>query len=118
MTVTKIILITAEFKDINDPKKSGCYALCVPFKKSYGKKNGKPRVSTIANIKIKSLLHMEALSARQHCKELKEYYLRKAAEGKNKMLVLNNVRNKLILRVFAGVNKNKKYDENYTFSLV
>lgn len=118
VTATEIIITTNEFKDLKDPKKFGCYAGCVPFEKSSGKKNGKPRVSSIANKKMKSLLHMAALSAIQHCKELKQYYLRKVAEGKNKMLVLNNVRNKLILRVFACVNKNKKYDENYTFTLV
>ncbi len=118
VTASEIIITTNEFKNINDPKKFGCYAGCVPFEKSSGKKKGKPRVSSFANKKIKSLLHMAALSAIQHCKELKEYYLRKVAEGKNKMLVLNNVRNKLILRIFACVNKNKKYDENYTFLLV
>lgn len=118
VTASEIIITTNELKNINDPKKFGCYAGCVPFEKSSGKKKGKPRVSSFANKKIKSLLHMAALSAIQHCKELKEYYLRKVAEGKNKMLVLNNVRNKLILRIFACVNKNKKYDENYTFLLV
>ena len=56
---------------------------------------------------------MAALSAIQCCKEVKEYYQRKVADGKNKMLVLNNVRNKLILRIFACVIKNQKYDENY-----
>ena len=115
---TEIIIATNEFKDITDPKKFGCYAGCVPFEKSSGKKNGKPHVSNIANKKIKSLLHMAALSAIQHCKELKDYYHRKVAEGKNKMLVINNVRNKLILRIFACINKNQKYDENYTFLLV
>lgn len=114
---SEIIITTNEFKNISDPKKFGCYAGCVPFEKSSGKKKGKPKVSSFANKKIKSLLHMAALSAIQHCKELKEYYLRKVAEGKNKMLVLNNVRNKLILRIFACVNKNKKYNENYTFLL-
>ena len=123
VTATEIIITTNEFKaagdpDINNPKKFGCYAGCVPFEKSSGKKKGKPRVSSFANKKIKSLLHMAALSAIQHCKEIKDYYLRKVADGKNKMLVLNNVRNKLILRIFACVNKNKKYDENYTFVLV
>ncbi len=118
VTATEIIITTNEFKNINDPKKFGCYAGCVPFEKSSGKKRGKPTVSPIANKKVKSLLHMAALSAIQHCKELKEYYQRKVAEGKNKMLVLNNVRNKLILRVFACVNKNQKYNENYINTLV
>lgn len=74
-----------EFKNSNDPKKFGCYAGCVPFEKSSGKKRGKPALSPIANKKVKSLLHMAALSAIQHCKELKEYYQRKVAEGKNKI---------------------------------
>lgn len=69
VTATEIIITTNEFKD---PKKFGCYAGCVPFEKSSGKRNGKPRVSSITNKKMKSLLHMAALSAIQHCKELKE----------------------------------------------
>lgn len=117
VTATEIIITTNEFKTIDDPKKFGCFAGCVPFEKSSGKYKGKPQVSRIANKKMKSLLHMAAISAIQHCHELKEYYLRKVAEGKNKMLVLNNVRNKIILRIFACVKNNQKYDENYTFSL-
>lgn len=46
--------------------------------------------------------------------EIQDYYLRKVAEGKNKMLVLNAVRNKLIHRVCAVVHNGKKYDKNYT----
>lgn len=118
VTATEIIITTNEFKDIDDPKKFGAFAGCVPFERSSGKKKGRPKVSSIANKKMKALLHMAAMSAIKYCKELKEYYERKVSEGKNKMLVINNVRNKLILRVFACVNKNQKYNENYTFSLV
>jgi len=118
VTATEIIITTNEFKDIDDPKKFGSYAGCVPFERSSGKRKGKSKVSPIANKKLKSLLHLAALSAIQYSKELKAYYHRKVNEGKNKMLVINNVRNKLILRVFACVNKNQKYDENYSFSLV
>lgn len=118
VTAAEIIITTNEFKDIDDPKKFGSYAGCVPFERSSGKRKGKSKVSSIANKKIKSLLHLAALSAIQYSKELKAYYHRKVEEGKNKMLVINNVRNKLILRIFACVNKKQKYDENYTFSLV
>jgi hypothetical protein len=45
--------------------------------------------------------------------ELREYYLRKVAEGKNKMSVLNAIRAKLILRMFAVIKSNKKYDKNF-----
>ncbi len=43
------------------------------------------------------------MSAIQCCEELKLYYQRKVAEGKNKMSVLNAVRNKLI-SVFVCIN--------------
>ncbi|MBC8884296.1 hypothetical protein H9X57_15665 [Flavobacterium piscinae] len=43
--------------------------------------------------------------------ELKEYYERKVAEGKNKMLVINNVRNKLIHRICACVKNDKLYEK-------
>jgi hypothetical protein len=46
--------------------------------------------------------------------ELQIYYQRKVAEGKNKMLVLNAVRNKLIHRVCSVVHRGQKYDKNYT----
>ena len=76
----------------------------------------------MANKKVKSLLHMGAMSAIQHCTQLKAYYERKVKEGTNKMLVLNNVRNKLVQRVFvpAGnrcVREDRNYDKKYVHSL-
>ena len=53
---------------------------------------------------------MCALSAIQYDSELKDYYQRKVAEGKNKMLVINNVRNKLIHRVCACIRKDKIFE--------
>ena len=52
---------------------------------------------------------MCALTAKKYDHELKEYYERKVAEGKNKMLVLNNIRNKLLQRIFAVVNRQQPY---------
>ncbi|MDO1450251.1 hypothetical protein Q0590_28480 [Rhodocytophaga aerolata] len=49
--------------------------------------------------------------------ELQDYFLRKVAEGKNKMAVINAVRNKLISRIFAVVKQNRKYEKNYTYSV-
>lgn len=40
---------------------------------------------------------------------MKAYYEKKVAEGKPKMLVLNNVRNKLIHRICACVRNKKIY---------
>lgn len=114
-TAAEIIVTTNEFKAITDPKKFACYAGVVPFERSSGQRKGRPQVSQMANRKVKSLLHLGAMSAIQHCTHLKAYYTRKVAEGKNKMLVLNNVRNKLVLRVFACVRQDRNYDKNLSF---
>lgn len=58
------------------------------------------------------------MSAIQIKGELQDYYKRKVAEGKNKMLVLNAVRNKLIHRMYAVVERGEKYDKNYRSTLV
>jgi len=116
ITAAEIILTTNEFRTITNPKKFACYAGVVPFERSSGQRKGRAQVSHMANKKVKSLLHLGAMSAIQHCPQLKEYYQRKVAEGKNKMLVLNNVRNKIVHRVFACVRQDRNYDENYSVS--
>ena len=54
---------------------------------------------------------MCALAAVRHDPELKVYYKRKVEEGKNKMLVINNVRNKLVLRICAVIKRQEPYQK-------
>ena len=61
---------------------------------------------------------MGTMSAIQVKGDLQDYYIRKLAEGKHTMLVLNAVRNKLIHRVCAVVKRGEKYDKNYAPALV
>lgn len=114
VTATQILITTNEFKDIDNPKQYACYAGVVPFIKESGIFKGKGRVSHMANKKVKTLLHMSAIVAIQYNQDLKQYYDRKVNEQKkNKMSVINAVRNKLILRIFACVNHNSPYQNNY-----
>lgn len=112
-TAAQIIIRTNEFKDINDPKKFACYSGVAPFTKESGLFKGRGRVSHMANKKMKTLLHMAALVAIVHNSDLKAYYERKVESGKNKMSVINAVRNKLIHRIFTCVHENRKYENNY-----
>lgn len=52
---------------------------------------------------------MASISAIQHDPELRLYYKRKVKEGKPKMIALNNVRNKLLARVFSVVKRGTPY---------
>lgn len=119
VTATEIIITTNEFKDITDPSKFACYAGVAPFEHSSGTSlKGKPRVSHKANKSIKSLLHMAALVSINYNSDLKAYYQRKVEQKKNKMSVINAVRNKLIWRIFACVRNNRPYQKNYQLALV
>ncbi len=61
---------------------------------------------------------MSALAAIRMEGDIKEYYVRKVREGKNKMSVLNAVRNKLVLRIFSCVKQNRMFEKKYSYSLV
>ena len=115
---TELLIVTNEFKAITDPKKLACHAGVVPFVYSSGQYRGKAKTSNKASKPLKALLHNGAMSAIQHSQELKAYYVRKRAEGKNEMLVINNVCNKLIHRVFACVQRREKYKDFYSPSIV
>ena len=116
---THMIVSTNEFKTISDPNKMACHCGVAPFEYQSGKSiKGKSKVSHRADKGLKWLMHMAAMSAIKADKELGNYYARKVEEGKNKMLVLNAVRNKIIHRVFSCVSQNRKYEKNYIRMLV
>jgi transposase len=118
-TATEVLVATNELKTITDLKKMACHAGVAPFDyKSGSSIRGRPGVSQHARKRLKSLFHLGAMSAIRVEGELRVYYLRKVAEGKNKMLVLNAVRNKLIHRMYAVVKREKKYDKFYPLSIV
>jgi len=119
VTCAAILIRTNEFQDFKESKKFSCTAGIAPFEHSSGKSvRGKTRVSHQAHKDLKTLLHMCAVSAITREGELREYYLRKVTQGKNKMLVLNAVRNKLVGRIFAVVRDGVMYQKNYRYNLV
>ena len=65
----------------------------------------------MANKCLKKLLHMGAIAAVTYYDELKCYYKRKVEQGKPKIPVSNNVRNKMVLRLAAVIKNNKPYQK-------
>jgi len=119
VTAWQMLIVTNEFKSFDSAKKFACYSGVVPFDHSSGSSiYARPKVSYQANKKMKELLHLAALSATVMTGEINDYYERKVAEGKSKMLVLNNIRNKLIHRIFTCVKQNRKYEKIYSPKLV
>jgi transposase len=104
------IVHTNGFKRLNTGKQLACYCGVAPFKHESGTSiKRRNRVSHMANKKLKCLLHMGAMAAITYDEGLRMYYKRKVAEGKNKMSILNAVRNKLVLRIAAVIRNDKEY---------
>lgn len=117
-TATEVVIATNEMQTITDPKKMACHAGVAPFDyKSGTSVRGRAGVSQHARKRLKSLFHLAAMSSIRVKGELQDYYQRKVKEGKNKMLVLNAVRNKLIHRIYAVVGRGEKYDKTYVSPL-
>jgi transposase len=108
---------TENFTTLMEPRKMACYSGVVPFANQSGTSiRGKQRVSSYADKTIKTVLHLAAMSAIRLKNDLKEYYLRKIAEGKNKMSVLNAVRNKIVHRIFAVIKNQLPYQTHLVIS--
>lgn len=106
ITAAEFICFTNEFKSYKEAKQLACYCGVAPFEHSSGSSvRGKTRISNMANKSLKTKLHLCAMVAIQHDVELKAYYQRKIKEGKNKMSVINAVRNKLVHRITAVVKR-------------
>jgi len=56
------------------------------------------------------------MNAKKYDTEMMLYFERKVAEGKNKMLVLNNIRCKLLGRIFAIIKRNTPYVDVLKFA--
>ena len=108
------IVYTNNFKSFETPRRYACYIGVAPFDHTSGTSvKGKTQVSKICRTQQKAELSMAARSAIIHDPGIKRYYLRKMKEkgGGNDAhgVVLNAVKFKLILRMFAVVKSGQPY---------
>jgi transposase len=110
VTAINLIIHTQGFSIMCDSRKLACYCGVAPFPYQSGISiRGKTKISHMANKKLKTNLHMAALTAIRYDPELKAYYERKILEGKSKMSVINAVRFKLLARVVSVVKNDREY---------
>jgi transposase len=116
-TAIYIIIATKGFESFDNWRQLACYAGVAPFPYESGTSiKGRNKVHPLADKKLKSLLNMCAIVAIRCDREMKIYYERKVEEGKSKMLVINNVRCKLLARVFAVINRNTPFVNTCKFA--
>ena len=117
ITSVYLLMVTKGFTAFTNGRKLACYSGVAPFEHTSGTSiKGKTRVSHLADKKMKSLLHMVSLTAIKYDPELKDYYTRKKAEGKHTMLVLNNIKCKIVYRIFAVIARESNFVNLHKFA--
>ena len=113
----QLLYHTSNFKRFENWRQFSSYCGTAPFEYSSGTSiRRRNRCHHIGDRKMKTLLTLASVSAIQCDSELKLYYKKKVAEGKPKMVALNNVRNKLIARAFAVIKRGTPYVELQQFA--
>lgn len=109
-TAIQFVISTNNFENFVSAKHLACYAGVVPFANESGTIVKRQRISKMANLKLKTLLHLAAMAATRAKGDLKGYFIRKVQEGKNKMSVINAIRNKLVHRIWAVIERQTPYE--------
>lgn len=106
------LVVTDCFTKFANGRQFACYAGIAPFEHQSGTSlKVKSRVNHMANKNMKKLLNISAISAIGFDPELRKYYKDRVDAGKNKMSVMNIIRNKIVHRVFAVVKRGTPYVE-------
>ena len=74
---------------------------------------GRDQVHKMANMDLKKLFRIGAISAITPYQEFRDYYEHKVKDGKHKQSVINAVRSKIALRAVAVINNQKEYVDKY-----
>jgi transposase len=115
VVATRLLVTTKAFTQLTDPRKLACYMGIAPFPYQSGSSiKYKNRVSKLGDQKLKSLLNMSAWNAIRSVPSLKAYFERKVAQGKNKMSVINAVRNKLLAMALSVIRRHQPFTKEYS----
>lgn len=109
ITATYIIIVTRNFTRMNSSRQLSRYGGMSPEKNDSGIIKRKAKVSRIGNKKLKALLSNCVSTNLRHDLETKEYYQRKLIQGKQEGVIINNLKNKILHRVYAVVNRGTNY---------
>lgn len=105
-----IIAYTENFCTIKSSRKFANYIGVAPHPfKSGSSIKKKDKTSKMANQQVKAVVSNGILSAIQHDPQIRAYFNRKIGEGKPVGIVYNNIKNKLVTRIFSTINRGLPY---------
>lgn len=114
ITVLWLLIYTRNFDPKFNARKIAAFVGIAPYEIGSGTSvNGGTHVSKFAHISLKSILHTAAMSAIRFNEPIKKYHQRKKAEGKKGLVVMNNIKNKLVHQLVAVVRSQKPFDPTF-----
>lgn len=113
------IIATENFKRFDNARQYAAFICVAPYHHTSGiSVHGTTRVSPKGHSELKTDLTLSARAAVQNYPEFRSYYLRKQAEGKSYGTILNAVKFKLIIRMFAVIKRGEPYVETHKYITV
>lgn len=114
ITSLLLIVVTRGFTRFDNPKQLACFLGVSPHPNQSGTsvQNGNHR-SWFADPYFASLLHMTALSASRFNPKFEAYKKRLKSKGKPHLLIMNNIKNKLVTVAFTIATRRTKFYSDY-----
>lgn len=114
VTAVTLIVVTNSFTRFESSRQLASYFGVAPFPKQSGTMNMGNHRSRFADPYLASLLTMGARAAIRHDSKMGAYAARLFAKNKHYLVVINNVRYKLLKYAFACATRRMKYEPNHT----
>jgi transposase len=114
LLASHLVVLTNEFHKEVNPKKLASYLGICPNEYSSGSSvYKKPRSRGFGPSVIRKVLHMCAICICSKNQIFKDYMDRKVAQGKSKMAILNNIKNKVLKIIAAVLRDNQPFVPNH-----
>ena len=112
VVATETIILTENFTAITNPRRYACYVGIAPARKESGDSvRGGNHVSRKGFTQAKADLSVASLHCISRDPNIKAYWQRKKAEGKHGGVILNAIKFKIVLRMFAVIKRQKPFVE-------
>ena len=112
-----LMVFSGNFQNIPTANKMATYCGVASFRSTSGTSvDSRQDVRHLSNRRLKGLLSMAAQSAIRHNDDIRQYYQRKIAQGKQHSVAINNVKSKLIHIAYALVRTEQDYQSGYVFN--
>lgn len=107
LIAVNLMVITNGFKEYIDYNTMASYIGIAPVEQTSGTSVNKKIKKKFGHSRLKRLFYLCSMNMVRHKLIFSDYYQRKVNEGKKKLLILNNIANKM-LRIICGVIKSGK----------